>query len=580
MGKAAVFLCALGTACVSWATVATGQTALSPGDLAFSGYGSSGTDQFSFVLARDVVAGTSITFTDRGWLEAGGFRPGEGTFELTMGADYACGAEFVAVMSPLGVFDANGLPAGTTVGGGLQLSTSGDQVFAYQGPEPTSVSEVGLLAGVQMNGDWDADASSTNTSTQPSSLFGGVHSVAIAAETNNARYDCSVVAAPASLLSVAIHDEASWLRDDAAPFELSLTCGFSCASACTAPDVPILAGDTVILAGESTTLSIDTGSLGDATQWQWYVDGCGVTSVGNGASLPVMPSGTLQLFVRGEGGCVTGGACGTVTVTVEPLPPAPQTKGQQRCLNAMMGQLAVVAGIQGKEALKCAKGYAKAKVGSAESCVRDDTAGKVAKARSKVTDLAAKKCVESPDFGFGGDTILADAAVSAATGAFSDLFQVAFDGTILPDAADRSASLCQLAIAGSAQKCLAARLKEFGRCVKKGLKDGSITSAAGLAACMGMDPKGKIASACDLGTAGDKKVDGVRRSLGKRCLAAEVVPSTVLPACPAGSDVESAHGCLTPRLACRACLAADSVAGLGVSCDDLDDGQPNGSCVG
>ncbi len=578
MGKAVVFLCVLGAACASLVTEARAQTTLSPGDLAFSGYGSSGTDQFSFVLLRDVTAGTTVTFTDRGWLAAGGLRSGEGTFELTFTADYGCGSEFLAVMSPLEVLDSGGVVAGTTVGGGLQLSTSGDQVFAYQGPEPTPGDDASLLAGVQMNGGWDADATSTNTSALPSALIDGVHVVAIAPETNNARYDCSLAAAEPSVLGAAVHDEASWLRDDATPFDLSLVCGFTCAGACTDPDLPILSGETDLEVGDSTTLSVSGGSLGDGTGWQWYVDGCGLGHVGSGASLPLTPSGTTQVFVRGEGGCVMPDVCASITVTVAPLPPAPQSKAQQKCLNTMIGRLPVVAGIQGNEVLKCAKGYAKGKVGSAELCVADDAAGKVAKARAKVTDLHGKKCGEAPDFGFAGDVTLASAAATSATGAFADLFGVAFDGAILPQADDPSASKCQLALAGSAKKCLGARLKEFGKCVKAGLKDGSITSAAGLAACIGADPKGKIAAACDLGVAGDKKVDGLRRSLSKLCISANVLPSAVLPACPAGADVESAHDCITPRIACRACAAADVAGGLGAACDDLDDGLSNGSC--
>ena len=201
----------------------------------------------------------------------------------------------------------------------------------------------------------------------------------------------------------------------------------------------------------------------------------------------------------------------------------------------------------------------------------------MAKARSKVTDLQAKKCTELPDFGPSDGMLVADAAVGAGTGFFVDLFGVAFDGTILPN--DQSAARkCQQSVASSARKCLDARLKEFARCAKEGLKHGSITSPVELAACIGADAKGKIAAACDLGVAGDKKVDLLRRSLGKLCVAADVLPSEVLPVCAGATTVEDAHGCLTPRIACRACRAADAAGSLGVACDDLDDGLPNGSC--
>ena len=53
-------------------------TVLSVGDIAIVQYNSSTTDSFTFVFLRDVEAGTSVNFTDNGWLAAGGFRAGEG----------------------------------------------------------------------------------------------------------------------------------------------------------------------------------------------------------------------------------------------------------------------------------------------------------------------------------------------------------------------------------------------------------------------------------------------------------------------------------------------------------------------
>jgi subtilisin-like proprotein convertase family protein len=82
---------------------------------------------------------------------------------------------------------------------------------------------------------------------------------------------------------------------------------------CTAPDAPSISGTTAICAGNSTTLSIGSGNLNDATNWQWYSGSCGGTSVGSGTSITVSAAGTY--FVRGEGGCVTAGTCQSVTVS-------------------------------------------------------------------------------------------------------------------------------------------------------------------------------------------------------------------------------------------------------------------------
>jgi hypothetical protein len=50
-------------------------TILSPGDIAIVQYSSSPTDTFTVVFLRDVEVGTTVNFTDDGWLAAGGFRP-------------------------------------------------------------------------------------------------------------------------------------------------------------------------------------------------------------------------------------------------------------------------------------------------------------------------------------------------------------------------------------------------------------------------------------------------------------------------------------------------------------------------
>lgn len=76
---------------------------------------------------------------------------------------------------------------------------------------------------------------------------------------------------------------------------------------------------TTVCASQTTTLSIATGNLNNATNWQWYSGSCGGTSVGNGASIDVSPTTTTTYFARGEGSCVTPGDCGSITITVDPV---------------------------------------------------------------------------------------------------------------------------------------------------------------------------------------------------------------------------------------------------------------------
>jgi hypothetical protein len=79
----------------------------------------------------------------------------------------------------------------------------------------------------------------------------------------------------------------------------------------------ISATATMVSSGGSTTLSIASGSLGNATNWTWYAGGCGTgTAIGTGTSITVNPTATTTYYARGEGGCSTPGACGNITITV------------------------------------------------------------------------------------------------------------------------------------------------------------------------------------------------------------------------------------------------------------------------
>jgi len=85
----------------------------------------------------------------------------------------------------------------------------------------------------------------------------------------------------------------------------------------TTPSAPTLSSTISSFCGiQSPTLSISSGSLGDATHWQWYSGSCGGTPVGTGTSILVSPTATTTYYARGEGGCTTPGTCGSVTITV------------------------------------------------------------------------------------------------------------------------------------------------------------------------------------------------------------------------------------------------------------------------
>ncbi len=86
---------------------------------------------------------------------------------------------------------------------------------------------------------------------------------------------------------------------------------------CNNPTLPTLSGNTTICPGGNTTITVTAGTLNDATAWNWTSGSCGGTNLGNGTSMVLSAAGTY--FVRGQGGCVSGGACQSITITQTPV---------------------------------------------------------------------------------------------------------------------------------------------------------------------------------------------------------------------------------------------------------------------
>ncbi len=84
-------------------------------------------------------------------------------------------------------------------------------------------------------------------------------------------------------------------------------------SPCSSPESPVIAGNTALCNNTQSVISVASGALNDATNWYWYSGTCGGTLVGIGNSISISSPGTY--FVRGEGGCVTPGACESFTMT-------------------------------------------------------------------------------------------------------------------------------------------------------------------------------------------------------------------------------------------------------------------------
>jgi hypothetical protein len=124
-------------------------TALGVGDIAFTAVRPANPDAFSFVLLRDVIAGTAITFTDNAW-SGSALATNEGSRTITLTRAFTAGTVFdFEDARPEGAWRSGGndfTGITETVAGGFALNNSGDNLFAYQGDVPASGTATNWIA--------------------------------------------------------------------------------------------------------------------------------------------------------------------------------------------------------------------------------------------------------------------------------------------------------------------------------------------------------------------------------------------------------------------------------------------------
>lgn len=147
------------------------QTTLASGDIAFTGYlvrSSPTADTVSFIVlkASGIATGTEIWFTDNGWLPAQvGRDGGEGIAKWVASRDIRYGEQVKMTVGAAPVSDKGTV---TRLSGAYDLSSSGDQLFAYTGSWPApGVLLAGLHYGKTVattQGGWDVGSVSTGAS--------------------------------------------------------------------------------------------------------------------------------------------------------------------------------------------------------------------------------------------------------------------------------------------------------------------------------------------------------------------------------------------------------------------------------
>jgi hypothetical protein len=300
------------------------QTTLITGDIAITGYNADTPDQFTFVLIKDVVANTMITYTDNGWLAAGGFRTGEGVSNLTFTSAATAGTEF-KVEGTTVTSSTAATATVSNVSGSIAFSGSGDQLFIYQGAAPVTGFECNFITGIHSNssGGWEADATSSNSSALPGAFTDGTNALALVPEVDNGFYNRTSLTGSSAVLVSNIYTLTDWTTSNTTQ-TLTATGGYNITSidALAAADTPTLGGTASICPGSDGMVTVTAGNLNDASAWVLFTGSCGGSEVDRNATgmFTVSPASTTEYFVAGET-CDGLGMCGSFTVNIDNVPP-------------------------------------------------------------------------------------------------------------------------------------------------------------------------------------------------------------------------------------------------------------------
>lgn len=232
------------------------------GDIAFTGYISSalsGNESFSFVLLKNIPAGSTLNFTDRGWNGTAFNATAESLLTWTTGSALVAGREVTISGAPNSttmtvVISGSNINAGTATGTMVSLPTAGDQILAYIG----TVASPTFIAGIHMNSynagnsecgnttaaAWDnatggntcVNPGNGNSSALPTGLTGGTTAVYIGVDNlfntdfDNARFNCTGAMATAAQVRSSVNNYtagSNWQTENGTPtFTLPTGCAF------------------------------------------------------------------------------------------------------------------------------------------------------------------------------------------------------------------------------------------------------------------------------------------------------------------------------------------------------------------
>jgi hypothetical protein len=304
-------------------TVSANMYALRAGDIAIIAVNTDATKTFTFVALADIPASTTISFTDNAWnATTPAWRTGEGTIQWSHTEIVNAGTVITLTV--------NANPYSATIGTVttntyFNLSTSGDQILAYQGTTaPTTNDDANwLFAFSTENFLW---GNNTNTSDVPTALTGAsVAMTTSTVETDNAYFadgssaqSSVTVSGTKSELLALFMDASKYYKDDAAALTIptyTITITSSNPVAATPTFSPAAGTYT---SAQSVTISCATSGA----SIYYTTDGTDPNNTGNGTlysgAISVTSTTTIKAIAYADGFDPSAIASATYTINTAP----------------------------------------------------------------------------------------------------------------------------------------------------------------------------------------------------------------------------------------------------------------------
>ena len=249
------------------------------------------------------------------------------------------------------------------------------------------------------------------------------------------------------------------------------------------------------------------------------------------------------------------------------------TGAQQKCIDNYNNKLRLVSQQAGKSATACVKAATTGDEANAEACVVNNPDGKIDAKEQKVSDLfgPGTKCDPVPP------VIVKPAAIgnAAHVSAITRLMHEFFGNPMGVISTAKMDAKCLNKTVQRATQAFTEIIKQHRACKKAGLKGGTVTSNASLLAACGtfplLDASGKAAAKLD-------KLDAdVESTCAQPGIDLAALFDGLPPACHGTAAALS--GCVVAHTRCRACIALNYADSQTMSCDTMDDGAANLSCL-